>query len=177
MDEADGYRAIANCGGHTLDRAVPGIAHGEHARDRGLERERNTPQRPVLTGVGPSENESPLVARYRVGPPVRKRPGRWRQIDNARFPVPEQQMLKMRVAATAGDLAPVTDINVWRGLDLADQIVRHARREGLRANEDRDVLGVFRHMQRGLPGRVPAAHDEGRSSGYGLGFDGARTIK
>src|SRR5215813_9387636 len=156
MDEADGYRAIANCGRHAFDRAVPGIAHGEHARDRGLERERNTLQRPVLTSVGPGENESPLVASYRGGQPVGKRlgadqyeqAGRWHLIDIARVPVPEQQMLKMRVAATAGDLAPVTDINVWRGLDLADQIVRHARREGLRANEDRDVLGVFRHMQR-----------------------------
>src|SRR6266566_5685585 len=70
VDEADGDRAIADGGGHTFDRAVPGIADGEHARDGRLQRERGPLQGPVLTSVGSGEDESPLVALYRLGQPA-----------------------------------------------------------------------------------------------------------
>jgi hypothetical protein len=49
-------------------------------------------------------------------------------------------------------VASVADVHVGCGVDLADQVVGHARRQGLRADKNRDLLCVFRQMQRGLPG-------------------------
>ena len=78
--------------------------------------------------------------------------GRRHQFGLARVAVPQQQILKMPAATAARDLASVADVHIGRSFDLADQVVGHARRQGLRADEDRDLLCVFRQMQRGLPG-------------------------
>src|SRR5690348_13670430 len=115
---------------------------------------------PVLTGAGSGEDESPLVALYRFGEPAGERlcadqdeqAGGRCPFGLARVAVAEQQLLKVPAATAARDLAAVADVHVGRGVDLADQVVGHARRQGLRADENRDLPRVFRQMQRGLPG-------------------------
>src|SRR5690348_14162877 len=160
VDEADGGGALADGGGHAFYRAVPDVAGGEHAWSGGLQQEGSPLQGPVLTGVGSGEDEPPRVAPDRFGEPAGEwlradqdeQAGGWYQFGFARAAVPEQQLLKMPAATAARDLAAVADVHVGRGVDLADQVVGHARRQGLRADENRDLLRVFRQIQRGLPG-------------------------
>ena len=55
-----------------------------------------------------------------------------------------------------------------RGLELADQVLRHALGERLGADEDRDAARVPGEMQRRLAGRVATAHDVDVLSGERL---------
>src|SRR5215831_6037438 len=167
VDEADGGGAIAHGGGHAFHRAVPDVADGEHTRGRGLQQEGSPLQGPVLTGIWPGEDEPPWVALDRFGEPAGERlrtdqdeqaGGRY-QFGLAGVAVPQQQLIKMPAATAAGDLAAVPDGHMGRRLDLADQVVGHARRQGLRPDEDRDLLCVLRQVQRGLTGTRSAAAD------------------
>jgi hypothetical protein len=54
--------------------------------------------------------------------------------------------------SAAHDLGAEADIDVGGVFDLADQVVGHARGEGLRADQDGDPVRVPRQMQGGLPG-------------------------
>jgi hypothetical protein len=160
VDEPDGGRAIADGGGHAFHGAVPDVADGEHARGGGLQQEGSPPQGPVLTGVGSGKDESPLVAPYRLGEPAGERlradqdeqAGGRHPLGLATVTVTEQQLLKVPAATAARDLAAVADIHIGRGFDLADQVVRHARRQGPGADQKRDLPRVLRQVQRGLPG-------------------------
>jgi len=77
---------------------VPDVAGGEHAGGGGLQQERSPLQGPVLSGVGSGEDESPLVAPYRVGEPVGERlcadqdeqTGGWHELGFASVAVAEQ---------------------------------------------------------------------------------------
>src|SRR6266567_469514 len=68
VDELDGDRALADRGGHPLDRPVADVADREHPGHAGLERHRRAVQGPpgrrraVLEQVGAGDDEPPPVA-------------------------------------------------------------------------------------------------------------------
>src|SRR5262249_30281059 len=80
--------------------------------------------------------------------------------DLTRALVPQFQVLEAPGTAAARKLGAEADIDVGRIPDLADQVVGHARGEGVRADHDGDLARVLRQVQGGLPGRVPAADHE-----------------
>ena len=61
--------------------------------------------------------------------------------------------------ARVDDLRPGDEADA-RGIQLVDEVPRHARRERRAAHHQRHRSCVAREVQRGLPGRVAAADDE-----------------
>ena len=79
----------------------------------------------------------------------------------------QHEVLQPPVAPTADDLGPETDLQLWRGLHLADQVVRHPRAERLSAYHERDAPCVTSEVQRSLSSRVRAAEDVDVAAGHG----------
>jgi hypothetical protein len=61
MDGANRYRPLADSPGDTLHRAMPRVAHGEHARHTGLEWQWWTLQWPSLQGKIATRQDIPTV--------------------------------------------------------------------------------------------------------------------
>jgi hypothetical protein len=64
--------------------------------------------------------------------------------------IAKHEVLQPRVAPTADDLGPQTDLQLRRRLDLAGQVVRHPCAERLSTHHERDAPDVPSEVQRGL---------------------------
>ena len=81
--------------------------------------------------------------------------------------ITKHEVLQPSVAPTADDLGPETDLQLWRRLHLADQVVRHPLAERLSTDHERDAPGVTCEVQRSLSGRVRAPEDVDVLAGHG----------
>ncbi len=68
-------------------------------------------------------------------------------------------------------------VDVRRGLDLLDEVVRHPRLERRTAHNEGDATRIAREVQGGLPRRVPATRDEDVRSAERVGLRGRATVE
>ena len=81
--------------------------------------------------------------------------------------IAKDELLQPPVAATADDLGPEADLQLWRRLHLADKVVRHPRVERVSTRHERDAPGVTSEVQGCLSSRVGAAEDIDVSARHG----------
>ena len=170
VDHLDGDGALSDGRGHPLHRAMPDVAGGEHPGDARLERQR--PSR--SSGKLPSGRSRPV----RTNPPSSRSTSSGNQSVNGWAPmsrksasaclgrlgtgrdVGQHQLLEPAVAAAVDHLRAEPHVDVRGGLDLAHQVLGHARADRLPANDERHLPGIVGQVERGLPGRVGTADDE-----------------
>jgi hypothetical protein len=132
MDRPNRHRALADGPGHTLDGAVPRVAHREYARHAGLERQRLTLQPPSLRGnVTPRQDVLAVVALDDVAKPFRARFGTDQDEDRrgsnllalARPYILQSQGLEAVPSAAIDDSSSQAHTDIVRGLQLLNQVV------------------------------------------------------
>ncbi len=173
MDERDGRRALPYRRRDTLDRAVADVAHGEHARDAGLEEHRGPSQRPggrpaLGEEIAPGHDEAPLVAHDPFREPARVRRGADEHeegvgrdgLDPAGLGVAERQPVQVVGPLAVHDLGVGADGDDVRGGDGRDEVLGHALGQPVAPDQERHRSGVLGQVERGLPRRVAAAGDE-----------------
>src|ERR671932_68342 len=138
MHRPDRHRALADGLGDALDGLVAYVAHCEHTRQAGLERQRRAGERPCLRGnivarqdeaaVVPLEDiAQPLGARLGPDQDEHRRGGRHLPLSGPG--IFQDQALQAVLSPAVDHACLEADLDVWGGLDLFDQVVGHAGRE------------------------------------------------
>ena len=174
MDELDGHRALADRGGHALDRAVPHVAGDEDAGHARLEQVRVAVERPAGRPVavrarrrGRARRGRSRARRARPGRRATRSPGcapmKMKRWDAGTVSVPSASRIvsvsRWSLPAASTTCGARADGDVRDRRDLLDQVVRHALRERVGADEHRHAAGEAREVDRRLAGRVRAADD------------------
>src|SRR5689334_12750379 len=155
VDEVDRHAALADGGGDPLHRVEPHVPGREDARHAGLQRERGSvlgPGRPAwaLQKLGPGHHEAVVVAQDVVTEPVGARHGadedeQPRGLDVLRRPggaVAQGQRLEVLLATGRDDLTAQAHLDVVRGGDPLDEVLRHGELEAGPPDEEHDPLGI-----------------------------------
>src|SRR2546430_13516954 len=144
----------------------------EHAGKIRLEEIWIASQRPaartavLLLEIGPGQYEAVLVPLHGARHPVSPRRGtdereEGRGIHVALLVVAgERHGAQALIAVHCGDARASEHGDIRRGLDLIDEVLRHALAEGGAADDQRDVPGILGEEEGRLTGGVTAADDE-----------------
>src|SRR5437763_4358508 len=130
--------AFANGRGDALHGLVANVSGGEHARNARLEKVGVAGQRPsartsaLLLEIGSGEYEAILIALNDAGNPLRPRLGADEREEGRHLQLALLAVARERdgsepfVAVRRGHSSASEDGDIWRRLDLMDEVIRHA---------------------------------------------------
>ena len=132
----------------------------------------------VLQEVGPGHHEPRLIAAHGIGQPLGARLGSDQDEQGSRpdrfgptgFQIGKGQAFQAVLPGAAGHRDAAADGDVGGGVDLPDEVLRHAVRQRAAPDEQCHLRSVFSEVDRCLPGGVGATHHEDLAALHGLGL-------
>jgi hypothetical protein len=169
VHEHDGHRALPYRRGDPFRRVGPHVARREHAGNASLQVVRRTVERPAglfLSEVRAGQDEAVLVASQHAVKPggPRRRSDKDEQLARIDYfgaalgQIPEGQLFKVPFPVHLGHLGAGADGDVGYAGDLLDEVVGHRLLKPVGTHEHGHRPGEPRQVDRGLSGRVRAAH-------------------
>jgi len=134
VNELDRDRSLSHGGSDALDRSVPDVTGRKDTWDAGFERERPSFQRPFGREIVAGEQEPVGVSCDVRRQPLRLRTGADQDeqgVGRDRFVFAgcvfvQHELLQMAVSSPADHCRAGTDVDVWRGPDCSNQVIRHS---------------------------------------------------